>query len=70
MNKTKLKKVGNLWKKDKGEKPFYAGPIEVLGQQIQLLVFKNEYKEDDAQPDWTIYVREEVPDFVTGDDYQ
>ena len=47
------RKIGALWvkKNDRGE--FMTGEVEVNGEKIKIVVFKNE-KLSDKHPDWAI----------------
>lgn len=54
-----LHKVGTLWKKEKTDSKFLAGPINVLGQDVQLFIFKNKYKASDSDPDYIMYTKVE-----------
>ena len=49
-------KCGALWLKTarSGDK-FMSGVIEVNGEKVNLLVFKNGYKEESKHPDYVIY---------------
>lgn len=48
--------MGALWTKTsaKGDK-FLSGTIRVGDTAVQIVIFKNGYKEKDNQPDWRIY---------------
>lgn len=55
--------IGALWTKMGGKGEYLAGQIEINGEKIGVVVFKNTSKKTDKQPDWKIYKiqkREEV----------
>lgn len=49
-----LKKVGALWKPDKDGAAVLRGEIEINGQKIKVMVFKNTFKSKPNQPDYEI----------------
>ena len=49
-----LTKVGALWNGKPGSKAIYNGNIEIGGQKYKLLIFPNEDKSKDTQPDFRI----------------
>jgi hypothetical protein len=55
-----LKKIGALWLKEKNGKKYFSGQIEPDGREgrkLPILIFKNDKKEKDNQPDYTINLR-------------
>ena len=53
------KAIGALWKKEsKAGNVYLSGQIEVNGNKINLVVFKNNYKEQKKHPDYKIYLSE------------
>ena len=44
-------KLGALWFKQKGELHYFTG--EISG--VKVVVFQNQYKEQEKQPDWIVY---------------
>jgi uncharacterized protein (DUF736 family) len=49
------KKIGACWiRKTKDGKVYMSGVIDLLGEDIQIAVFKNDKKEKDNQPDYNI----------------
>lgn len=55
-----LESVGAFWKKEKNGKTFYSGQIEmekaqIVDGKIQILLYKNDYKEEDKHPDLKIF---------------
>lgn len=49
------KKIGALWLKTSQDgKKFMSGVLEGLGGDIQIVVFKNDKKEKENQPDYNI----------------
>lgn len=54
-----MKKLGVLWLKEKEGKKYFTGNLEVSYKEvIPLIVFKNEKKTADNQPDYIIYLSE------------
>lgn len=58
-NDWKKRDIGALWKREGKNQKFLSGKI-VVGefgeeQEIQIVVFKNRYKDKDNQPDFRIY---------------
>jgi len=59
----KKKSIGALWEnvsKTTG-KEYLSGHIEINGEKIPLIVFKNSYKKADKQPDYQMYLKEDKP---------
>ena len=58
--RTSMEKLGALWLREskKGTK-YMAGVVEIDGQKTDVLIFKNNYKEEDKHPDYLIYLKEE-----------
>ena len=51
------KSIGALWENEsKNGKTFLKGSIEIDGQKIAIICFKNDLKEKDTHPDWRIFV--------------
>ena len=54
-----MKKLGVLWQKEKEGKKYFTGNIEISYKEtIPLIVFKNEKKEKEMQPDYIVYLSE------------
>jgi ribosomal protein L31 len=53
------REIGALWRKG-GDKPFYSGSLSVKDQKTEVVIFKNKFKEKDAQPDLRIYKSKEL----------
>ena len=52
----KPKSIGALWvNESKNNKKYMAGQIEIDGKTTKIIVFKNNYKETDNQPDYRIF---------------
>lgn len=49
-------KIGALWLKDGKKGKYFSGVIEVSGQKIGVVVFKNNHKTEDRYPDYDILV--------------
>jgi len=51
-----LVRVGALWLGEGRNGKYMSGRIELNeGQEVRILVFKNNYKEEDKHPDYIIY---------------
>lgn len=49
--------IGALWEKESGKGgKFFSGNIEVNGEKISIVVFKNNYKEESKHPDYKIFL--------------
>jgi len=46
--------LGALWIKESQKGPYLTGYIEVNGEKINVVCFKNQYKTEDKHPDWQI----------------
>lgn len=47
--------IGALWiKQSKSGTEFMSGYIEINGQKIDIVVFKNDKGDNDRKPDWKI----------------
>lgn len=65
--KEKNQSIGALWFQ-KGKKMNYmSGQIEIEGELHKIVVFKNDYKKEDKQPDYRIYLKAEKPAEETED---
>jgi len=51
--------LGALWEKDSAKGKFFTGVLEVGGEKIKIVVFKNNMKKSDKSPDWNILRGEE-----------
>jgi uncharacterized protein (DUF736 family) len=52
----KLTKIGAFWLKEKNGKKYMSGKIDKpLAAGATLLVYKNDYKQEDKHPDYTIH---------------
>jgi uncharacterized protein (DUF736 family) len=49
-----LQSIGALWLKDGKAGKFMSGNLEINGQKVQIMVFKNTKKADLKQPDYRI----------------
>jgi len=51
------KDYGALWlKKSKDGKKYMSGVVGFKGEQVQIVVFKNTYKDTENKPDYKIYL--------------
>ncbi len=46
--------IGALWIKEKNNKKYMSGVIEINGEKINIVVFKNSYKKENKHPDYRI----------------
>ena len=51
-------KIGALWINGKADKKYMSGVIEIDGKKTSIIVFKNDYKREDKQPDYNIFLKE------------
>lgn len=51
---SKEDELGALWLKDGKNGKYMSGRIEINGEKINIVVFKNTYKEKENQPDYKI----------------
>jgi uncharacterized protein (DUF736 family) len=57
-----LKKIGAMWKKQGKRGEFLTGQVEVDGKKVDFVVFPNDRKESEKQPDFVINIRtDDVP---------
>lgn len=54
------RKIGALWRKERkledGQtEPYFSGTLELLGEDIPVVIFKNGKKEKENYPDYIIY---------------
>ena len=51
------KDYGALWlKESKDGKKYMSGTVGFKGEQVQIVVFKNTYKDAENKPDYKIYL--------------
>lgn len=62
MNNDKKQSIGGVWiRESKGGDKYISLQVEVNGQKINLVGFKNKYKEDGGkQPDYKLFVSEPI----------
>ena len=53
-----MTKLGALWLQAKGDKKYMSGVIEIDGKKTSIIIFKNDYKREDKQPDYNIFLKE------------
>lgn len=68
------KSIGALWlNESKAGKKYMSGSIEIDGVKHKVVVFKNDYKEEDKHPDYKVYPstprdgQDQKPDDFTDD---
>lgn len=54
--------IGALWLKEKDGKKYFSGSLQDLHGEIRIVVFKNDNKTKDTQPDYQILLSEERKD--------
>jgi len=55
------KSVGALWLKEGKNGKYFSGSIELIeGHKVNIVVFKNQYKEASKHPDYKIYLAREA----------
>ena len=53
------KRIGSLWRRQKGNMKYMSGTIEVIaGQRMNIAVFKNDRKQNPKSPDYQIVLSE------------
>lgn len=58
----KKKSIGALWEKtSKGGTKYFSGVFESGDQKTNIVIFQNNRKEKDNQPDWQIFLSEPKP---------
>ena len=53
----KNKSIGALWVNEGKNIKYLAGEIEVNGETVKIVVFKNSYKTEEKHPDYRIYLK-------------
>ena len=46
--------LGALWIKESDKGQFMSGYLEINGEKINIVCFKNTYKKEDKHPDWEV----------------
>ena len=46
--------LGALWIKESAKGQYMSGYIEINGEKIKIICFKNTYKKEDKHPDWQV----------------
>jgi len=44
------------WKKDKNQKNYQTGTININGTDVYISIFKNQFKKENKHPDFTVMV--------------
>ena len=67
---SKKQSIGGVWvKESKAGERFISMQIDINGQKVNLVGFKNKYKEEGGkQPDYKLYVSEPKPQYQRNDD--
>jgi hypothetical protein len=50
-----LKRIGALWKPKPGGKAALSGVLSLLGEDLRVVVLKNEQKKTDRDPDYILH---------------
>ena len=54
--------IGAQWEKETQDgKEYMTGNINLNGEKVSLVLFRNRFKDDDLKPDFRIYKREPLP---------
>lgn len=53
-----MEKLGALWVKTGKNGKFMSGVVEIDGVKTNIVVFKNDHKENEKHPDYKIYLSE------------
>lgn len=60
-------RIGGLWKGKEGSKALLSGSIDLLGEDIRVVIFKNDKKEG-KQPDYFIVRSRDIKEAQTEPD--
>lgn len=52
-------RIGGLWQKEKDDRTYLSGQLEIDGKKINILIFPNDRKEKEAHPDFNVMAKEE-----------
>ncbi len=55
----KQESIGAIWERDGKGGVFLSGEIEVDGQKVKFVAFRNKYKKEEKHPDWRILAGQE-----------
>ena len=69
-NMSKENNIGALWLKESEKGKYMSGIIEIEGQKIPIVVFKNSYKKEDKHPDYVILKSKTKSDSENSGKYQ
>ena len=57
-------KLGSLWKKQSTKASYMTGEVKIDGKKIRLIVFQNNRKTKETQPDFDIFIaRRQTSDY-------
>lgn len=56
MSEQKEKSIGGFWKKEKNDKKYMSGVIEINGEKSNVVIFQNGYKKEEKHPDYVMYL--------------
>lgn len=63
-----MEKLGALWVKTGKNGKFMSGVVEIDGVKTNIIVFKNDHKENEKHPDYKIYLGEDKRGKMEDDD--
>ena len=58
-NNWKEREIGAFWKRESSNQKFLSGKIEIEGKKMEVVMFTNNFKEKDNQPDYRLYLSED-----------
>jgi uncharacterized protein (DUF736 family) len=63
----KEKEIGATWTKQpkNGGEEYMTGDITVNGEKVSIILFRNNFKDQENKPDWRIYVRDPMEEKST-----
>lgn len=60
----KNKSIGALWANSGAYGDYFTGSIEIDGVVHKIMIFQNQYKKAENQPDWKIFPKMKKPEEV------
>lgn len=58
---TREDKRGALWQKSSAKGDYFTGVVVIEGVEESIVIFPNQFKDNDKQPDWIIYKSQPLP---------
>jgi len=59
MSTEQQKSIGAIWERDGKGGPYLSGEIEIDGQKVRFVAFRNRHKKEQKHPDWRILPSQE-----------